>query len=298
MTNKEFTTRFQQYLIDNKFTIKNIQYLNGYFIFESGEDNVIHFEIKECRGWKFGIWLVADDDNEVIKYTLFARHKDDLDKFKPSRSHKLLQISSEIKDEETEDWIFYDVDKMLNYIHNHPIIAYLQDYGGYTYLPKNILLTYIKEKFYAKKYLFGNWYRESSKYNLTYIKLCMVKKYLSLKKINDFISNVEVVDNNNNNEWIATPRYNLHIEILQPSQDVINYKIRPIVLPFYHINGKTKKFDNCDIIWHTKGANKHIYGFILMPTEEDMYNVYGVLYKWFKNPKYDKYLYNDNDERK
>ena len=36
--------------------IEDVEYLDGYFIFGSGTNSVIHFHVKECPGWKFGIW--------------------------------------------------------------------------------------------------------------------------------------------------------------------------------------------------------------------------------------------------
>lgn len=38
------------------YSIEDIEYLDGYFLFGFGTNSVIHFHIKECPGWKFGIW--------------------------------------------------------------------------------------------------------------------------------------------------------------------------------------------------------------------------------------------------
>lgn len=38
------------------FTVEDIEYLDGYFIFAHGTNSVVHFKIKECPGWLFGIW--------------------------------------------------------------------------------------------------------------------------------------------------------------------------------------------------------------------------------------------------
>ena len=38
------------------YSIEDIEYLDGYFIFGFGTNSVVHFHIKECPGWKFGIW--------------------------------------------------------------------------------------------------------------------------------------------------------------------------------------------------------------------------------------------------
>ena len=46
MTRREATEKVFDYIRKNKFKPINIQYGNGYFIFDKGEDGVVHFNIK------------------------------------------------------------------------------------------------------------------------------------------------------------------------------------------------------------------------------------------------------------
>jgi hypothetical protein len=74
-------------LKDAGFTISNVKELDGYFIFNFGEKSVYHFDIKEIKNWKFGLWIVdTKDDNgfDIYRITLFGDKEDWIDKFKPS----------------------------------------------------------------------------------------------------------------------------------------------------------------------------------------------------------------------
>ena len=71
------------------FTVTNVEELNGYFIFEIGEKSVYHFNIKEIKNWKFGLWIVDtkdDDGHDVYSISLFGDKEYWIDKFKPSAS--------------------------------------------------------------------------------------------------------------------------------------------------------------------------------------------------------------------
>ena len=61
----------------------DVKYENGYFIFEHGKDMVIHFHIKELKGWLFGIWW---DVGGELKYDFFGQFEREINKFKPSAS--------------------------------------------------------------------------------------------------------------------------------------------------------------------------------------------------------------------
>lgn len=74
-------------LNDAGFTVKNVQGLDGYFIFNFGEKSVYHFNIKEIKNWKFGLWIVDttdDDGHDIYSISLFGDKVDWIDKFKPS----------------------------------------------------------------------------------------------------------------------------------------------------------------------------------------------------------------------
>ena len=69
------------------FTVKNEEELSGYFIFDFGEKSVYHFNIKEIKNWKFGLWIIDtkdDDGHDVYSISLFADKVNWIDKFKPT----------------------------------------------------------------------------------------------------------------------------------------------------------------------------------------------------------------------
>lgn len=67
--------------------IDNITLLSGYFIFDLGEDSIIHFNVKGCKNWKFAIWILEDEkDKKKYNIEMFGQYVDYIDKFKPSAS--------------------------------------------------------------------------------------------------------------------------------------------------------------------------------------------------------------------
>lgn len=74
-------------LKDAGFTITNVEELDGYYIFDFGEKSVYHFDIKEIKNWKFGLWIVDTKDDsgfDIYRIALFGDKVDWIDKFKPS----------------------------------------------------------------------------------------------------------------------------------------------------------------------------------------------------------------------
>ena len=72
-------------LYNNGLEIKTIDYGNGYFIFDFGENSVCHFTVKKLKKWKFGVWCTESDDNKY-KVSLFGEHEYYIDKFKPTQT--------------------------------------------------------------------------------------------------------------------------------------------------------------------------------------------------------------------
>ena len=60
MTRREAAEKVFNYIRENKFEPTNIQYGDGYFIFDMGADGVVHFKIKGLHGWKFAMWIETD----------------------------------------------------------------------------------------------------------------------------------------------------------------------------------------------------------------------------------------------
>ena len=73
-------------LKENGFTVTDVEIGNGYFIFDLGQNSVVHFKIKEIPYWKFGLWIIKDTEKNVYTVQFFGDKIDWIDKFKPSRS--------------------------------------------------------------------------------------------------------------------------------------------------------------------------------------------------------------------
>ena len=133
------------------FTPINIQYGNGYFIFDMGENSVVNFWIKELKGWKFGIWFYSPkDDNGEDKPNycqFFAQRELFIDKFKPAASNYCEEIKAYGKDNKFFDnFALIDIKRMLYEMKYHPFIAFYKDVSYSNYIDrKNLIWFYIKE---------------------------------------------------------------------------------------------------------------------------------------------------------
>lgn len=87
-------------LEDNGFHVTNVEVGNGYFLFDLGQNSVVHFNIKEIPYWKFGFWIQKDNEKKEYTIEFFGEKIDWIDKFKPSR----CTISSSKDD---DDKIYY-----------------------------------------------------------------------------------------------------------------------------------------------------------------------------------------------
>jgi len=67
--------------------VENVRSFSGYYIFEMGDDSVIHFNVKGCKGWRFAAWITEDSKNkEKFTIEMFGQYERYIDKFKPSAS--------------------------------------------------------------------------------------------------------------------------------------------------------------------------------------------------------------------
>lgn len=80
----EIRNKIFDVLKQNKILVKNIIIKDGYYIFDYGKDSVINFNIKGGGGWKFGIWIIYQEDEDNYLIRIFSEHKIWINKFKPS----------------------------------------------------------------------------------------------------------------------------------------------------------------------------------------------------------------------
>lgn len=240
MTNREIAERMFDHIRNMGYKPYDINYLNGYFLFEMGEDSVVHFKLKGVwKSWKFGMWINADNmektdaiteenRDEHLVVQLFCQNEDWLDKFKPSRCALLTELDREEFNDKDID--FY-VSQMLRMIKKHPILCYNEYCGRHTgYADYSFLWSFIESRAGA--------YWDIVKENvvcsfwLTYTKL-----KLQLAKHDKIIESVRIYDFEKENEGWAT-----------------DYKYRP--LPTF-VDGVTKE-QVAD--WYDKWFYRDRYG--------------------------------------
>ena len=218
----------------------DINYGDGYFIFDMGEDSVVHFRIKNVwKSWRFGMWINSENldkteeitdenrkDNLVVR--LFCQNEDWLDKFKPTRSALCVEFD---RNEYQRDEMDYKIRTMLGMIKKHPILCYNDFCGEYAgYVDYSFFKSFIRGrlswyyKIIEEKVVCGFW--------LAYTKL-----KLQLAKHDKIIKSVEIYDFEKENEGWST-----------------NYRYRP--LPTF-VDGVTEE----QILrWYDKWFRKDKYG--------------------------------------
>ena len=121
------------------FTPTDISRGDGYFIFSMGTNSVLHFHVKECPGWLFGIWFspVEDEDStdENPKYVkdricvqFFTQYEETIDKFKPTAS-TIVETESQfhINDDAPNWWFFNRLSCVFKMIIKYPAIMWYRD---------------------------------------------------------------------------------------------------------------------------------------------------------------------------
>lgn len=121
--------------------VRDVKDMCGYFVFVFGLSSVYHFHVKGLsNNWKFGMWInelkplfstdVKDCDLDKPFVQLFCQRKEMIDKFKPSRSDMLVEMSyrdwQSVMDGRMMqlEWFAKDVSNMVKFIHMHPLLAY------------------------------------------------------------------------------------------------------------------------------------------------------------------------------
>lgn len=128
---KAATEQLVKIAADAHYTITDLEYLDGYYIFGMGTNSVVHFHIKECPEWKFGVWWERPDKDGKPTYvtgSCFAQFEPLIDKFKPSASTMTAQLY--ISKDYVSSWDFM---RLLNFIHNEPALAFCRDYLSWDY---------------------------------------------------------------------------------------------------------------------------------------------------------------------
>lgn len=209
MTRREAAESVFQYIRNNNFIPTNIQYLDGYFVFNMGEDSVVHFDIKGLYGWKFSMWIETnpeklkdDDGKEYPAIQFFCQHHLNIDKFKPSTSYFLEKYN--LRDIENPNKYQYSfIINIMRMIKRHPFVAFSMDYNMDSYWEKSYIGCYLGMKFYKSKKVFKERIEDTWTSLWHGSKVKFINRYKVVNKV--------VFIDNNNDDWKCSPRYEMTI---------------------------------------------------------------------------------------
>lgn len=215
MTNKEISEKVFDILKSHGFSPIDISYSNTYFVFDYvGDNGIVHFKIKKLKDWEFGMWLnINKDISEDETYPaiqFFCQHKFNVDKFKPSRSFFLAEISS--TDIQSEDnWWGYQILSILNMIKRHPLISFAMDAHENPYHYSSYLGFYLKCKIRSYKEPLKSLYIGMVLKTIYQIKAFILGKY-------KIVDSVKLIDQDSD-DWIIDPRFKMCIHFKKISED-------------------------------------------------------------------------------
>lgn len=230
----------------NKFcTVGNTEFGDCYFIFYKGDNSVVHFKIKELKGWKFGLWFSKEKDN-TIKCEWFCQYELWLDKFKPSRSEIHCEtfwnvpdyIEDTLFDKDLQGknnfyWAGYEIYENIHFMLDNPYLALYRDGFGVDLNLRYVSKRYAKRQ--AKKEIKRCKSRDKMEEKLQQkMKNKVVKE---IWKAFDNILDIQTIDMNVDG-CICSPRFKLELtvrngepemyskceDIINSTQDKLNHK--------------------------------------------------------------------------
>ena len=191
----------------------DVEYGNGYFIFDRGEDSVIHFRLKGVwKHWKFGMWVNTDLSNEDKKNypvaSIFAQYDTQIDKFKPSRSELCIEYKAWQVDEEYRKKATYwycQLEDMLNMMKKHPLICYAGCCGSHAgYYGKSFIWNFVEQE--------GKVHLENARKAIMMAYVPYTKAKIFFAKRNKCVKKIELYDFNKNNPgWSTSYLYSVKI---------------------------------------------------------------------------------------
>lgn len=124
-------------LSEDSLHVIDIEYFDGYFVFDRGRNSITHFHVTECPGWKFGIWWTPvleneDDPEEFPKFVeaeIFAQYERTIDKFKPSATmiSETTKVDLSLRGSEYYNNNFFECYLIIKYIRDEPELAYCRN---------------------------------------------------------------------------------------------------------------------------------------------------------------------------
>lgn len=203
ISNKQRIDNFIELLKRCGYKAYNIEYGNGYFLFEFGKDTVAHFKIKGCKGWQFAVWLNTDKEKDY-ELQFFFQYIKDIDKFKPSASDYCYEIT---KNDYNDNYKWLPMINGLEMVKKHSSVA--RNLGLDEWKPK---WKCVWDNFYHRDF-----YEWKGKF-LTKIKRNIF--FILFIKLNPKIKKYLIVDKNKGQtEWYTYPEFDIHY---LPKKKILN----------------------------------------------------------------------------
>lgn len=250
-------------------TIDHYNMGDGYFIFNFGENAVMHFKLKEAPQWKFGVWLTKfkerkpkneNTPGDYINIQIFAQNELWIDKFKPTRSYFSEELNvhwGKTYDEENDVYVTNEVltdekidSELWDFELIEPFTLLWNDNNLAFYLHMeevSLDRKYITRKEadkYMKNFLKKEKREEAFKNKATKATTKKILKYAKKNKIKD----IKIIDKNaNDSGWRVSPAFDVFVT-LDPIQFVLksgkfNKELRDLI----------RKTGN---VWYNKGKKK------------------------------------------
>ena len=164
VSNKEIAQTILSQIESFGYKPYDVTYGDGYFIFNMGDHSVVHFRLKGVwRHWKFGMWIqskylsssdpVSDNSQPYERIPkvvqVFCQYDTQIDKFKPSRSDLLWELTAnQYKEIGQYPYLLAGLKRMLDMVRRHPLLCYNGLCGStyHYYSDQSFLLEFIKEE--------------------------------------------------------------------------------------------------------------------------------------------------------
>lgn len=139
MTNRSV---FEALIVSAKkqgYDIIDAHWVDGYFVFETEKDTIVHFKVKQCKKWLFGMWFTNGDEKDKRAFIVFGQPENNIDKFKPTCSYFSYTSTADLTaDEKGVEYNLNDAcDKVFGPIRYDRNLAWTLHDGNF--YPKNKL---------------------------------------------------------------------------------------------------------------------------------------------------------------
>jgi len=196
-------------LRDNPVHFSDVEYLDGYFIFGSGTNSVVHFHIDECPGWKFGIWWnVPEEGKSSVSGDFFAQFEEAIDKFKPSAS----EINGKINIDPDGNFSasVWGVSREIRFIRDEPYLSFCRSYCFWDYNTEHHTREEAEQEYREYRE------RKDNEYNYTALVDGKILMFVR-EKVLPIFKNARIVDRGDG--W--SPRYDV-VAPLKDNTDIVN----------------------------------------------------------------------------